>query len=158
LRSFAKAAAELGTTSASVSYHVRQLERQIGLPLFERHARGVTLTAHGASIAPEISALFASLRATFASAIDAFESRLVLSALPTFGSSWLTPKLGRFRACAPDVTVELNLSEITQELSVGRYDAAIRNGHGKWPGLRAMKLFPSVFMPLCSPSLKDAAK
>jgi DNA-binding transcriptional LysR family regulator len=55
---FAKAAAELGTSAASVSYHVRQLEREIGVPLFQRHAQRVELTEHGRAIAPEVTALF----------------------------------------------------------------------------------------------------
>ncbi len=158
LGSFAKAAAELGTSAASVSYHVAQLERQVGVPLFRRHAQRVSLTEQGAAIAPEATASFAALRATFASAADAFERRLALTALPTFGSSWLTPKLGRFRARERDVAVELELSETAQELGTGRFDAAVRNGHGKWSGLRAVKLFAGVFMPLCSPALKDAAR
>src|SRR5262249_48376649 len=95
--SFAKAAGELGTTAASVSYHVRQLERQVGMPLFVRHAQKVALTEQGAAIAPELTALFSSLRTTFANAVDVYESRLSLTALPTFGTSWLTPRLGRFR-------------------------------------------------------------
>jgi LysR family glycine cleavage system transcriptional activator len=158
LGSFAKAAAELGTSAASVSYHVAQLERQIGAVLFRRHAQKVTLTEQGAAVAPEVTALFASLKATFASAADAFETRLSLTALPTFGTSWLTPRLGRFRALRQDLAVELELSEAAQDLSAGRFDAAIRNGHGRWPGLRAVKLVPSVFMPLCAPSLMAAAR
>lgn len=158
LGSFAKAASELGTSAASVSYHVSQLERQTGVPLFRRHAQKVTLTDQGAAIAPEVTALFASLRAIFANASDTFERRLSLTALPTFGASWLTPKLGRFRALQPEMAVELELSEAAQELGAGRFDAAIRNGHGRWPGLRAVKLFDSVFMPLCSPALKDAVR
>ena len=158
LGSFAKAAAELGTSAASVSYHVAQLERQIGAVLFRRHAQKVTLTEQGAAVAPEVTALFASLKATFASAADAFETRLSLTALPTFGTSWLTPRLGRFRALRQDLAVELELSEAAQDLSAGRFDAAIRNGHGRWPGLRAVKLVPSAFMPLCAPSLMAAAR
>lgn len=158
LGSFAKAAAELGTSSASVSYHVRQLERQTGVPLFERHAQKVSLTREGRAIAEEVSKSFASLRTIFQSACDAFEARLSLTALPTFGTSWLTPRLGRFRSLHGDIAVELELSEAAQDLGTGRFDAAVRNGHGRWPGLRATKLFPSVFMPLCSPALKEAAK
>jgi LysR family glycine cleavage system transcriptional activator len=37
-----------------------------------------------------------------------------------------------------------------------RFDAAIRNGHGRWPGLRAIEMFPAVFMPLCAPALRPA--
>lgn len=156
--SFSKAAAELSTTAASVSYHVRQLERQVGVPLFMRHAQKVTLTEQGEAIAPELTALFASLRATFVNAVDAYEARLSLTALPTFGTAWLTPRLGRFRKAHKDIAIALDLSEAAQEIGAGRYDAAIRNGGGRWTGLRSVKLFPSVFMPLCSPALKSAVK
>src|SRR5215470_988214 len=121
--SFAKAAAELGTSAASVSYHVRQLERQVGVPLFARHAQKVTLTEQGAAVAPELTALFASMRATFANAVDAYESRLSLTALPTFGAAWLTPRLGRFRKTHKDIAIELELSEDPHEIGAGRFDA-----------------------------------
>jgi LysR family glycine cleavage system transcriptional activator len=158
LGGFAGAAAELGTTSAAVSYHVRQLERQIGIALFERHARGVTLTRGGAEIAGETSRFFAALHATFVKARDTREHHLSLTALPTFGTSWLTPRLGRFRANHHNIIVELELSQDAQRLGTGRFDAAIRNGLGDWPGLRSILLFPSLCMPLCSPNLKDAAR
>lgn len=153
LENFAAAAAELGTTAASVSYHVRQLERQTGIALFVRHPQRVALTEAGTAIAAEVSRFFASLRATFVSAADADAARLSLTALPTFGSSWLTPRLGDFRARYPDLAVELHLSEAAEPLGQGRFDAAIRNGHGEWPGLRAVELFPVLFMPLCIPAI-----
>jgi LysR family transcriptional regulator, glycine cleavage system transcriptional activator len=157
LGSFTKAAHELGTSSASVSYHVRQLEKQIGVPLFRRHPHKVELTDPGELIAKEAMNAFAALRASFIKAADLDQSRLSLTTLPTIGTSWLTPKLGRFRALHPDIQFELELSAEAQDLSAGRFDAAIRNGHGRWPGLRAIKLLPSIFMPLCAPSLKAAA-
>lgn len=156
--SFAAAAAELDTSAASVSYHIRRLERQIGLQLFLRHAQSVELTVPGQAIAAEAANAFAALRASFIKASDADESRLTLTTLPTFGTSWLTPRLGRFRALHLDITLELDLSVPAHDLSVGRFDAAIRNGHGDWPGMRAIRLFPSIFMPLCAPALKDAAR
>jgi LysR family glycine cleavage system transcriptional activator len=157
LRSFAKAAQELGTSSASVSYHVRQLEEQIGVPLFLRHPHRVELTDAGALIAREAMDAFAALRASFTRAVDLDQSRLSLTTLPTIGTSWLTPKLGRFRARHPEIQFDLELSADAQDLSAGRFDAAIRNGHGRWPGLRTSKLLPSIFMPLCVPALKEAA-
>lgn len=156
--SFAKAAAELGTTAASVSYHVRQLERQVGVPLFMRHPQKVTLTDQGEAIAPELTALFASLRATFVNAVDAYEGRLSLTALPTFGTAWLTPRLGRFRKKHKAIAIALDLSETAHDIGAGRYDAAIRNGGGRWTGLRSVRLFASVFTPLCSPTLKSAVR
>ncbi len=155
--SFAQAAAELGTTAASVSYHVRQLEQQLGMPLFHRHAQRVELTQTGAVIAREAMNAFAALRASFVRAVAVDESRLALTTLPTFGTSWLTPRLGEFRARHPEIALRIDVSGDAEDLNDGRFDAAIRNGHGRWPGMRAVKLLPSVFMPLCSPTLKSAA-
>lgn len=155
--SFAQAAAELGTTAASVSYHVRQLEQQLGMPLFHRHAQRVELTQTGAVIAREAMNAFAALRASFVRAVEVDESRLALTTLPTFGTSWLTPRLGGFRARHPEIALRLDVSGDAEDLNDGRFDAAIRNGHGRWPGMRAVKLLPSIFMPLCAPKLKVAA-
>jgi LysR family glycine cleavage system transcriptional activator len=157
LGSFAKAAQELDTTAASVSYHVRQLEKQIGVVLFRRHPQKVELTEPGQLIATEAMNAFAALRASFVMAADLDQSRLSITTLPTIGTSWLTPRLGRFRARHPEIQFELELSAEAQDLTAGRFDAAIRNGHGRWPGMRTVKLFPSIFMPLCTPALKQAA-
>ncbi len=112
------------------------------------------LTAPGELIATEAMNAFAALRASFIRAANLDQSRLSITTLPTIGTSWLTPRLGRFRAKHPDIQFELDLSADAQDLTAGRFDAAIRNGHGRWPGLRASKLFPSIFMPLCIPSMK----
>lgn len=157
LGSFARAAQELDTTAASVSYHVRRLEEQIGVRLFVRYPQRIELTEPGQWVAQEAIHAFATLRASFIKATDLDEARLSLTTLPTLGTSWLTPKLGRFRAQHPEITLDIELSPDAQDLGSGRFDAAIRNGHGRWPGLRTTELFPSIFMPLCAPVLKDAA-
>jgi LysR family glycine cleavage system transcriptional activator len=155
--SFAKAAQELDTTAASVSYHVRRLEEQIGARLFLRHPQRVELTQSGEWVAREAINAFAALRASFIKAAEADEARLSLTTLPSLGTTWLTPRLGEFRAKHPHIVLELDLSADAQDLTSGRFDAAIRNGHGRWPGLRAVELLPSIFMPLCAPALKRAA-
>ncbi|OOG60187.1 LysR substrate-binding domain-containing protein [Rhodanobacter sp. C03] len=157
LGSFARAAQELDTTAASVSYHVRRLEEQIGVRLFARYPQRVELTEPGQLVAHEAINAFAALRASFIRAANVDEARLSLTTLPTLGTSWLTPKLGRFRAKHPEIALDLDLSPDAQDLSAGHFDAAIRNGHGRWPGLRTTELLPSIFMPLCAPALKDAA-
>jgi LysR family transcriptional regulator, glycine cleavage system transcriptional activator len=157
LGSFARAAQELDTTAASVSYHVRRLEEQIGVRLFARYPQRVELTEPGQWVAREAINAFAALRASFIKAANLDEARLSLTTLPTLGTSWLTPKLGRFRTKHPEIALDLDLSPDAQDLSTGHFDAAIRNGHGRWPGLRTVELFPSIFMPLCAPALKDAA-
>lgn len=158
LGGFAAAARELGMTGAAVSYHVRRLERAIGVRLFERHARTVALTIAGGAIAAEATRTFAALRASFARATAADAARLTISALPTFAASWLVPRLGGLKAACPDLHVEIDLSEEPRELGSGRFDAAIRNGHGDWPGLTAHRLFPAIFVPLCAPDRLDEAR
>jgi LysR family glycine cleavage system transcriptional activator len=156
--SFSAAATELDTSAASVSYHIRSLERQIGLQLFLRHAQSVELTEPGRLIAAEASSAFAILRASFIKAADIEQSRLALTTLPSLGTSWLTPRLGTFRTLHPDIRLELDLSVAAHDLAESRFDMAIRNGHGAWPGMRSIRLFPSIFMPLCAPALLDAAR
>jgi LysR family glycine cleavage system transcriptional activator len=157
LGGFARAARELGTTAASVSYHVRQLEHQTGMALFHRHPHRVELTEAGALVAEETVKAFDALRASFVRGAEIDEARLRITALPTFGGSWLTPRLGGFRARHPGIQLEIELSAEAQDFGAGRFDVAIRNGYGDWPGLRAVPLFPSLFMPLCAPGLADAA-
>ena len=99
---------------------------------------------------------FAALRASFVRAADVDEARLSLTTLPTLGTSWLTPKLGQFRK-HPGLLLGLDVSAVPRILTAGRFDAAIRNGHGRWPGLQTTQLLPSIFMPLCAPALKEAA-
>jgi LysR family glycine cleavage system transcriptional activator len=156
--SFAAAARELGTSSASVSYHVRQLERAMHLTLFRRFPHRVELSRAGEAIAHETIGAFELLRTSFirGPAIDA--AHLSITALPTFGVSWLTPRLGRLRDLYDGLEIELDLSAEAQDLSNGRFDAAIRNGHGSWPGLKSLWLFPSLFMPLCAPDVAGRFK
>ena len=57
-QNFAHAAEELHLTASAVSHHVRKLESRLGVALFQRHARGVSLTAEGrhlADTAPTVS-------------------------------------------------------------------------------------------------------
>src|SRR3546814_16329777 len=146
LQSFSKAAQELGTAAAPVSYYIRQHERQTGLHLFIRHPHKVALTGSGAAIAREASAAFAALHASFVRAQDQDEARLSLTTLPTLGTSWLTSRLGLFRARHPDISIELELSAPPQAPGDGRFDAAIRHGLGEWRGARGVRLFPILFM------------
>jgi len=157
LGSFARAAQELDITAANVSYHVQRLEAELGLCLFIRHPQHVELTVPGRVMAEEATRAFAALRASFIRAADAELTRLSITALPSLGTSWLTPRLGNFRAQHPHLSLALDLSPEPQDLGTGRFDAAIRNGHGHWPGVHAVELFPSIFLPLCAPSLRRAA-
>jgi LysR family glycine cleavage system transcriptional activator len=153
---FAAAAREMGTTAASVSYHVKQLERQIGAPLFRRLAHRVTLTEPGKIVAEEATIAFTALRGSFARALAVDQAYLCVSALPTFASAWLVPRLGQYRRSFPGISVNIDTSTEARDLTAGVIDVAIRNGHGEWPGLRSVRLLPALFTPLCAPGLVGA--
>ena len=151
LSSFAKAGDELGMSGAAVSYQVKRLEEFIGRPMFERRAQGVSLTEHGAAIAPAVIDAFESLRQTFAGAASKESSVIEVTKLPSIGAAWLAPKLSAFESAHPEFTVSLDLSVPPADFANAPFDLAIRTGSGRWPGLSAIKLMPNLFVPLCAP-------
>lgn len=152
-QSFARAASELGTSAASVSYHVKRLESVTGVTLFRRLAQRVELTEDGKAIAVEATQLIKGIRASFDRARVRMEQALAVTALPSFGAAWLVPRLGNFRSLNPEVRITLDLTPDVRGFGPGEFDVAVRNGDGSWPALNKVRLFPSLFMPLCSPSL-----
>lgn len=153
LGSFTKAGREIGTTSASVSYHVSRLETQIGVQLFYRASQSVELTDAGKAISRQVTRAFQILHANFTKAKSIDEARLSLTALPTLAGTWLAPRLGKFCADNPAIQVSLDVSPIAEDLMSGQFDCAIRHGVGNWPGLKCHALFPSIFTPLAPPAL-----
>lgn len=152
LSSFAKAGDELGMSGAAVSYQIKRLEEFIGRPMFSRRAQGVSLTEHGAAIAPAVIDAFETLRQTFAGAAHKESSVIEVTTLPSIGAAWLAPKLSAFESAHPEFTVSLDLSVPPADFTEAPFDIAIRTGAGHWPGLCAVKLMPNLFVPLCSPA------
>jgi len=151
-RSFSRAADELNVTPAAVSFQVRDLETQLNLRLFDRSGRGVSLTEAG-----EI------LRDSTASALDDLEraierarnlkgqTRINVTATPSFAMKWLVPRLNRFMVRFPEVDVRVDMSRVLVEFAQGDMDLAIRFGTGKHPGLRCDRLLRESLVPVCSP-------
>jgi LysR family transcriptional regulator, glycine cleavage system transcriptional activator len=149
--SFTKAAAELGMTQAAVSYQVKLLEDRLGMPLFLRQARKVVLSETGRRLAPPVAEAFQRLEGAFASLRETSESVLTITAVHTFASNWLVPRLGAFQMAHPDIAVRLEVSTRTVDLHREDYDIGIRGGRGVWPGVVSHRLIPMQFTPLCSP-------
>jgi LysR family glycine cleavage system transcriptional activator len=155
LGSFTRAAEELHMTQAAVSYQIKQLERRLGLVLFHRQPRQVTLTPAGQRLAPAVLDAFKQLRTAFAQAIERVETQLAITALPTIAAAWLVPRLGAFQLAHPGLAMRLDTTVRLVDLTQGEFDVGIRIGAGDWPGLDADFLLPSLFTPLCSPALRD---
>jgi LysR family glycine cleavage system transcriptional activator len=153
---FTLAAAELGLTQAAVSYQIRLLEERLGVPLFIRSKRRVSLSEAGRRLAPSVSGAFDDLSEAFAGLVDEDESVLTISTTHTFGSNWLAPRLGRFQVAHPDLAVRLQAENGLIDFARDNVDVGVRFGLGPWPGLRHHFLWNLHAALFCSPEFRDA--
>ncbi|HEU0097832.1 MAG TPA: LysR substrate-binding domain-containing protein [Allosphingosinicella sp.] len=152
---FTLAAGELGMTQAAVSYQIRLLEERLGVPLFVRSKRRVTLSEAGRRLAPIVSDAFDRLSEGFSGLVDEDESVLAISTAQTFASNWLAARLGGFQIPRPELAVRLHTSNAMTDFARDDIDVAIRMGSGPWPGLKRHFLFCLCSTPLCTPDFRD---
>lgn len=154
LGSFTAAAEELAVTPAAVSHQVKGLEDYLGLPLFERLARGIRLTDAGRAYLPQLTFGFNHL-ARASAALSAGEARgvLTVSVLPSLLRRWLLPRLGDFRRRHPGVSLRFGMTSVYARFSEGEADIGLRYGSGEYPGLQTVRLLDEVVFPVASPSL-----
>ena len=152
---FTTAAAELGMTQAAVSYQIRLLEERLGVPLFLRSKRRVTLTDAGRKAAPVISGAFDTIADAFSGIVDDDEAVLTISTTQTFASNWMAPRLGAFQFERPELAVRLLTQNQIVDFARDEVDVAIRSGRGPWPGLRQDFLMRIHATPMCSPAFRD---
>lgn len=140
--SFTWAAIAMNMTQGAVSRQIAALEALVRVPLFLRHGTGLTLTPEGSAYLPRVEA---AIRAIEAATLDlqAFRGRrnhINLACPPSFASLWLMPRLMRFKAQFPDITLNL-LPPVWLDPMPPDVDVAIRFGDGLWPELRIRYLF-----------------
>jgi DNA-binding transcriptional LysR family regulator len=146
--SFVDAAAELGVTPSAISHAVRTLEDRLGIPLFRRDGRALSLTPAGEELLAEASRAFDGLaRVVERLAGASGRAGLRVSAAPTFASRWLLPRLARLRRRHPALSVSISTEQGWVELGDGRFDLAIRmarapSGGGEWHRLAEIRLVP----------------
>lgn len=135
-------------TAAAVSQHVRNLEAWLGVPLFERHARGVRLTPAGREFGITVSSGLQQI-ASGAARISQGRNRTVvrLASLPSVVAHFLTPRLPRFRALHPDIQVSISYSGRDHTT-----EADLSIMHGAVPGRKAVALFSAETRPTCAPA------
>ncbi len=149
---FTAAAAELGMTQAAVSYQVKLLEERLGVPLFRREKRRVTLTDAGRRAAAPVSRAFDAIDGAFADLRAEDESLLTVSTSNTFANTWLAWRLGAFQIAHPCTAVRLQTTDTLSDFVSDDVDVAIRAGRGPWPDLAQEKLVAIDFTPMCSPA------
>ncbi len=149
------AADELHLTHSAVSQQIQQLEAQTGLQLFDRPGRRIVLNATGQAllrgVEPALAQLASALRDATASTLQTTVLRL--TALPSFAQRWLLPRMGRWRARQPGITLDLHSSQHLEDLAHGRFHAALRQGSGPWRGLVAQALMDSPRVAVGAPDV-----
>ena len=157
--SFTRAADELGVTQAAVSHQVKALEARLGVQLFRRANRALLLTEEGQRYLPEVRDAF-DLIAAATEKLRRHESsgQLTVSVTTSFASTWLVPRLARFRDVHPEIDVRVHADEDAVDFGRNNVDLAVRYGLGKWPHLKATKLFGETYHPVCSPALLTGPK
>ncbi len=154
--SFVKAADELHVTPAAISHQVKGLEDFLGLQLFRRLPRGLLLTEAGQLFLPELREGFARLDSAIERVCEIdMRGPLMISVAPAFAAKWLVPRLELFGTANPDIDVRISASLAVIDFQRDSFDAAIRLGRGKYPGLTSTRLFDESVTPMCSPRLLE---
>jgi LysR family glycine cleavage system transcriptional activator len=143
-------------TPAAISHQIKKLEEYLGVSLFRRRTRGLVLADAGQLLAKELHSVFLDLDQAMEHVMEADRGgSLALSVAPTFAAMWLIPRLQNFYSLHPDIDVRISTSLGLVDFQRDDVDAAIRLGHGQWPGLEAIKLFDESVIPMCSPRLLE---
>ncbi|MBE1528942.1 LysR family glycine cleavage system transcriptional activator [Sphingopyxis sp. OAS728] len=148
-QNFSKAAAEAGITAAAMSQRMRDLQLDLGEPLFERRGPTLKLTAAGSRLGDDMGKILEQLSEAVLACRSSKQVRL--SVTPTFGARWLAPRLVEMQTLHPELAI---VSDVSAEVRPREYfDIAIRSGRGDWKGFESRHLFDLELTPMLSPSL-----
>ena len=154
-QNLAHAAEELHLPARAVSHHVRRLEARLGVALFQRHARGVALTAEGRQLADTTGSALADMEDVLRGlrAGRDGEALVRIATLHSWTCGWLLPRLPDFAAMHPDIGLSIETGFALSRFDDGGPDLGIRHGAGTWPGLTAQLLLKEDMFPVASPTM-----
>ncbi len=152
--SFSAAARRLGVTPAAVSRNVAMLERNLGVRLFQRSSRSLTLTEDGERFLASVSEGLESIQSAIAG-IKTHAGKpagvLKVSMPLTFGLAHVLPSLPAFLDRYPDVDVDWSFENRRVDLIGEGFDAAIGGDMDLAPGVVARRLSPLHVIAVASP-------
>lgn len=156
--SFAAAAADLHVTHWAVGKQIRLLEDWFGVPLFERHARGVVLTDDGAALLNEVSNTFGRLAGATArlrrkDVAHRVSGIVRINVPPSFALHWLLPRIGDFHGRYPEIDVRVSTTSRKLRYIGDAFDIGVRVGAEQGAGLVSCSLMPDLRLPACNPAL-----
>jgi LysR family transcriptional regulator, glycine cleavage system transcriptional activator len=156
--SFSAAAEKLNLTHGAISRQIAKLENWLGFKVFERGARGVSLTVQGNRLfyrASEAFALIADNTDRWSEPRGAAVVRL--ASIPSISGLWLIPRLKKLEAGNPALRIVLEVDNRQVDLADEGIDLSVRCGRGGIAGRVSAQLFEEMIFPIASPELAKAA-
>lgn len=152
--SFTGAAAQLGYSKTKISLQIKALEQRLGVALFRRTTRQVSLTRAGEHLLTQCLPLYQQLQAELQQlqqADSALSGPLVLTAPEDFIREVLAPVLLQFSRAHPALQIELRSSDHVRDLVKEGIDVAFRGGWLRDSTLSAQRLGSFAQWLLVSP-------
>jgi DNA-binding transcriptional LysR family regulator len=152
--SFAATAKKHATDPSTVSKAIKRLENQIGLQLFNRSTRQLSLTSAGQQYADTVGTLYHQLE-TFEDELksvnDSHSGLLKVNVPVSYGRTYVLPMLCDFKNTYPDISLDVSFSDKYVDMISEAVDVSIRSGTLTDSRLVAQKLTPMEFV-LCAGS------
>ncbi|HET8746995.1 MAG TPA: LysR substrate-binding domain-containing protein [Ramlibacter sp.] len=156
--SITRAADELALTESAVSRQISQLEDQLGVQLFHRVKKRLSLTRAGTAYARDVAGALERLeKDTFDVMSNQGEGgTLEIAVLPTVGSQWLIPRMTDFYERHPKLTVNISARSSRFLFSETHFDGALGFGAATWAGADSDFLFEEELAVVAGGRLMDA--
>jgi LysR family transcriptional regulator, glycine cleavage system transcriptional activator len=152
--SFVRAAEELSVTPAAVSHQIKLLEHWLGMKLFDRGARGVTLSRAGQDYAQRVRDIFDRLISESAAARAQKMRRAVqVRAQLSIATMWILPKLVAFNQTGHGIEVQLQGLPFDVNPSKAGTDIAIYQQRPDADGYVQQALLRGNYKLFAAPSL-----
>ena len=126
--SFTGATVVLNISQSAISRQIQSLEEDLNVKLFERHARGLTLTENGEYVYKTAREVISKLKEVETSLEDKKNKptgKLTVSTVVSFGTTWLTPRIQEFMQLNPEIEIELIFDDKELDLSTRQADIGI---------------------------------
>mgnify|MGYP000385498030 CR=1 FL=1 len=151
LLSFKDAADELFLTPPAMTYRIKELESMLGLALFKRTTKGITLTEVGKQYYVDISKTLIDIQTATTKTISSQKSKLLkVQMLPFMATEIVIPELSNFYEKHPDIDIQIDTKYAMADFQTEDVDVAIRFGSGDWDGLICKKIMPVSVSIICS--------
>lgn len=153
-RNLTRAAENMHVTSSALSHRMRQLEERLGVAVFVRGPRGVSLTFDGQRLLDAVRDPLAGLDRALRDFSSCKSGRkLTVSTVSLLANGWLVPRLPDFVASHPQINLNLHSSSAVVDFDREPVDAALRLGRGGWNGVCSEHLLEESVCPVASPDL-----